>query len=179
MHYINCIIHLLKVSVRCNVKKREWIVKTENKDYEIKLVSNSKITIDGKEYAIKKLKSKTMLGFITEYELPIEDKKIILSYYISKYIIVVDDKNYDNGDDYVAISEIPAMTYVFMVLNSINIINGAVGGCCVVLGIFLTLKISCSNMNIFIKLLLNIFTLIGMFAIVFAIAILLNTLLSY
>lgn len=159
------------------MKKRKWLVKTEKNNYEIKLVPNSLIIVDGKKYSLDKLKTKSMLNFITEYKVPIKDEKILLSYYINKYILVVDGKDYDTGKDYVSISDIPKITYVFMLLNSFNLFNGVVGVCLAFLGVFLTLKVSCLNVNVFIKFWLNVLILIGMFMLLLIVVVLLNLLL--
>lgn len=157
--------------------KEKWIVKTEEKDYEIQLVSSNKVTINGEEYVLSQFKSNSFLGLLSEYKLPIDDANIILSYSVSKYILVVDGKNYDTGKEYVLISNMPKITYIFIVLHAINFINGAVGICFACLGVSLTLKINCSKMPFIVKIILNILNLLGMIGFVFLLAILLNLLL--
>lgn len=159
------------------MEKKKWIIKNDGaEDYEVQLLNASKIKINDEEIRITKLKSKSLLGVITEYELPIEEKEVLLVYNVNKYILVVDGVNYDTDKEYTSIAEIPKWTYIFVFLNAINFINGVVGVCFAFLGISLSFKISTSSkFNTLIKILLSLLTLVGMFAIVFLIAILLNS----
>ncbi len=159
------------------MEKKKWIVKTEEKDYEIKLISSNKIKIDDEEFKIAPLRHKSLMGVITEYKLPVEEHEIYLVYNFNKYILVVDGQNYDTEKDYTMIENIPKWTYIFVVLNAINFFNGVIGVCFAFLGISLTFKICTSNMNIISKIFLSLLTLLGMIAIVLVIAILLNILL--
>ena len=77
-------------------------------------------------------------------------------------------------EEYTKIEELPKWVYVFLILNAINLINGAIGGICAAFGMILTLKVCSLKTNIFIKLVLNILILLAMFGMVFEIVLLLN-----
>lgn len=159
------------------MKKQEWTIKEGKNNYKIELLSPTNITINDESIDLTTLNSKNLLFVMTEYKLPIENKEVILSCSNGKWHLIVDGKDYDTNKDYTPIEKIPKWIYVFIILNATNFINGVVGICCAFLGMFLTLKVCTSKMNVFSKILLSILILIGMYIIVFAIAILLNLLL--
>lgn len=152
------------------MNKKEWSIKIKNNDYKIQIINNKTIKINDKQIDLISLKSNKLLYFMIEYTLQIDDKNIILSSYLGKWKLIVDGRDCDTKKEYTEIKEVPKWIYLFLILNAINLVNGAIGGMLAVLGIYLTIMVCSSKMSTLIKVLLNIIILSAMFGLIFIIA---------
>lgn len=156
------------------MKKQEWTININSNNYIIKILNNNTIKINDEQIDLRKLKSSNLLYVLIEYKLQIENQQIILSSNLGKWKIIIDGKDYNTNQEYIKIEDFSKWIYVFLILNMINLINGALGGVFAFFGIFLTLKVFSMKINIFLKLLLNILILLAMFGMVFGIVLLLK-----
>lgn len=148
-----------------------WNVKVDEHPYNIQLKGN-KIMVNSESLKLNSyLKKRGMLQ--SEYEFPIGSKKATL--YISSMIggqyLVMDGKNCATGVDYVPVVT-PKWSYIFVVLHLLNFFNGMIGVLAAIIGCSITVSVSSnSKFNVFVKILLNIATLIITYAVVFGIAV--------
>lgn len=147
-----------------------WNVKVDEHPYSIQLKSY-KIMVNNESLKLNSyFKNKGMLQ--SEYEFPIGSKKatLYLSSMIGGQFLVIDGKNCATGADYVPVVT-PKWSYIFVVLHLLNFLNGMLGVLAAIIGCSITVSISSnSKFNVFVKILLNIATLIIVYAVVFGIA---------
>lgn len=156
---------------------KTWNVNIEDRGYTIELKNNRKIVINGEELKLKNYVKKTGLVH-TEYEIPLGFKTgfLVLRSMNSPHLYI-DNRDCETGEEYVPM-KLPVWSYIFMVFHCINFLNGALGAVMAIVGITFTTYISCNkNMNIVVRLLLNIALLVLIYGIVFGVAFILAGLL--
>ena len=156
---------------------KTWDVGVDGQGYHIELKNNKKVSINGEELKLKNYVKKTGLVH-TEYELQLGSKTALLVLMsMNQPHLYIDNRDFETGAEYTPL-KIPGWAYIFMVLHCFNFLNGAIGGVMAVVGITFATYISCNkNMNIIIRLLLNIALLVLIFGIVLIVAVGLNNLL--
>ena len=149
---------------------KTWNIRVDDVGYNIELKNNRKLIINGEELRLKDYVKKTGLVH-TEYELRFGSKTALLVLMsMSQPHLYIDDRDVETGAEYTPM-KIPVWAYIFMVLHCINFVNGAVGGVMAFIGITCTTFISCNkNMNIIVRILLNIALLVLTYGIVFGVA---------
>lgn len=150
-----------------------WNISVDNIGYNIELKNNKKVFVNGEELKLKNYVKKTGLVH-TEYEIPFGSKTgLLVLMSMNQPHLYIDNRDCETGAEYSPL-KIPGWAYIFMVLHCVNFLNGALGGAMAVVGITFATYISCNrNMNIIIRLLLNIALLVLIYGIVFGVAFLL------
>lgn len=157
---------------------KTWNVVIEDTGYKVELKNNKIALINGREYRLKDYKKKTGL-LHTEFELPLGTKPAsLIVRSMSAPQLVIDDRDCETGEEYVPLT-LPVWAYVFVVLHCANFLNGALGAALAVIGIMLTMNISCNKkINVAARVLLNVLVIAGIYFAVLGVAFLLSGLLG-
>ena len=153
-----------------------WNVAIDGSYYNVELIKNNKVVVNGQALKLKDYKVKT--SFIqTEYDIPVGPKSARLVITTLKQPqLVIDGRDCVTGAEYVPI-KIPVWAYIFIVLHCINFQGGAIGGALAAVGILATVSVSTNNkMNIALKILINLAILIVINVILYGIAFILTSL---
>lgn len=147
---------------------RTWNITVDNEPYAIQLKSYN-VVVNGEKSKLRSLYTKrTMLQ--SQYSVPVGSKKALLVVgSFGRTSLVIDGKDCATGEDYVPL-KIPKWAYVFVVLQLVNCINGAVGIVFAFFGITATLSVSGNpKFSTPVKILLDIVILFVIFIIEFGI----------
>lgn len=149
--------------------KKEWNVKIDEQMYTVTM-NGRKVTVNGEKLKLNKYKKKSGLVH-EEYEIPVGPKTgLIVIKNLSAPQLVIDGKDCATGEEFEPI-KIPKWAYIFVVLHFVNFLNGAIGAVIAVVGLSLTVAVSCNKkMNIGMRIILNIGILAAAIALVFGIA---------
>lgn len=149
--------------------KKEWNVKIDDQMYTVSL-KGRKVTVNNEVLKLYKYKKKSGLVH-EEYEIPIGAKTgLIVIKNMSAPQLVIDGRDCATGEEYEPI-KIPKWAYIFVVLHFVNFLNGALGVVLAIIGLSLTVSVSCNKkMNVGIRILLDIGILVASIALVFGIA---------
>ena len=153
-----------------------WNVTIDGSYYNVELIKNNKIVVNGQELKLKDYRVKT--GIVhTEYEIPVGPKRALLVIMSMKQPqLVIDNRDCLTGAEYVPVKT-PVWSYIFIVLHCINFLNGALGGALAVVGVLATISVSSNKkINIALRVLINLAILIVMYVIIFGIALILGSL---
>lgn len=147
-----------------------WNINIGDEIYTIHLKS-SKVQINGEVFKLKSLLKK--FGYLkSEYELPVGRKKALLvtGGMVAGTNLYIDGIECITGKPYEPLV-LPKWAYIFIIIHVCNLLNGAIGGLCAVMGVSLTVYIATNTkMNSTLKLILNILVLILAAVIVFSAA---------
>lgn len=160
---------------RKKIMAASWNVTIDGNYYNVELIKNNKVVVNGQELKLKDYRVKT--GMIhTEYEIPVGPKRALLVIMSMKQPqLVIDGRDCTTGAEYVPI-KIPVWSYIFIVLHCINFMNGAMGGALAAVGILATVSVSTNNkMNIALKILVNLAILIVVYVIIFGLALIMSS----
>lgn len=84
--------------------------------------------------------------------------------------LVIDGKDCATGEEYVPL-KIPKWAYIFMALQFLNFMNGALGVLMAFVGISATAAVSSNQkMNVVVRILLDVVILIAVYAVIFGLA---------
>lgn len=147
-----------------------WNVKVDERPYTIKL-SGGKVIINDEKLKLKEyLKKRGWLQM--QYEIPVGSKwaLLVLGSYVGGNKLVIDGKDCATGEEYVPL-KIPKWAYIFMALQFLNFMNGALGVLMAFVGISATAAVSSNQkMNVVVRILLDVVILIAVYAVIFGLA---------
>ena len=139
---------------------KTWNINIGDERYKIHL-KNTKVQINRRLLKLKPLLKKS--GYLKrEYEIPVGGKTALLvtGGMVAGTNLYIDGIDCITGKPYEPLV-LPKWAYLFMIIHVCNLINGAIGGLCAVMGVSLTAYIaSNTKMNFLLKLILNILVLI-------------------
>lgn len=154
---------------RMNMAK-QWNIVVDERPYLIELKSG-KVLINNEANKLKTYPQKRT-WIMTEVHLKIgsKDALLVISSFFGGIKLIVDGKDCSTGEQYIPV-KLPKWAYVFIVLQFVNMINGALGALIAVAGVSATIAISSNpKMNTAVKIFLDILLLLAAAVAVFALA---------
>lgn len=150
--------------------KKTWNVKIDEQMYNVEL-KNRKLIVNGEQMKLNSKLRKKMGLVHEEYEVPIGSKRaLIVIKSMGAPQLVIDNRDCGTGEEYVPV-KLPIWSYLFVALHFVNFINGAVGCLIAVCGLVITASVSCNkNLNIVVRVLLNVAVVVLAYAVVFGVA---------
>lgn len=152
---------------------KTWTIRTGDVSHEIK-VNGGNVWIDGERHKLRQLPRKQVMFIVCDYTLPIDGAEVLLAPGMFSPELVVDGVYVTTGAPYHRMERLPAWAYVFVVLNFVNLINGAIGGAMAFVGAFLTIRAAADpNRGTGTKVFISAVILLGCWVFVLVLAFLL------